>query len=795
MRIALLFLLLFSALLPLSFRAAPSPARPTQTLAVAVSDNQSIILRRFRFDSEGRAVQQTRTVLTSSAGRGYPGQVAFSPDGRFVYVLSPSGSNIDQYRFLPDGSLSSLPIPFITAGPDATIMQFAPNGKYAYVICHDGIWQYQQRNDGQLVHLAVEKVVSGEATEKHQLHRVISKPGERDTTYEVETGDTVSPLSILFSADGSHAYVLNHEFYYKGIERVIPNWAVQGGGTNVDVFRWVAGFQVKPDGSLAPDLAPPVIVDPKVSALAIAPNGRLLSAVNSVEKSIYLCAVNGKGVVMPPIKTDVSGNALAFGPSGNIVYVSNNDTIRPYNLGAAVLTPLTPAVTLPNAIENLEHTISVVDYMRPDRTGRFLLTYYASGSYDHDIVAHPLLPDGSLGVPARERIRVGGIREGTIAVLPTSHGPDQAFQAPAKPSSPKPAPHRAEYMYVLHENKTISQYAVFKAGRLLPLTPPIVQIKSFTLPIWYCLAADSGGHHLYLMNCQLADKGDWFNEISSFAITSTGRLIQEAAVAKFSSHTSPMNLLIDPVGHVAYVSFDTDKGKIQAFPIRPNGTFASLPVETTFSDNSGRRTLFLNPGAHLLHTLNGLGQLDSYRIGNDGHLVHLSQAQPNSADHLTFDPSGRYAFCGDGYGSVWQYVIASDGALTPNIPPSVPADQQPQAVAVDPAGRFAYAANGGAFYGDGSISQYRLDSQGRLTALHPSSIMTGTSPDILAVDPTGRFLYALDTHMHFPSGLSNEATNAISEYRISKDGTLTSLGHIKDSSVSRAAIIVQPKSP
>jgi 6-phosphogluconolactonase (cycloisomerase 2 family) len=83
--------------------------------------------------------------------------------------------------------------------------------------------------------------------------------------------------------------------------------------------------------------------------------------------------------------------------------------------------------------------------------------------------------------------------------------------------------------------------------------------------------------------------------------------------------------------------------------------------------------------------------------------------------------------------------------------------------AIDPSGKYVYAANGGA----NVISEYSVDpSTGALTQLPGSPIAAGLSPNGIAVDPSDRFVY-----------VANPSDNNVSEYSIDlPTGVLTPVG-------------------
>jgi len=85
----------------------------------------------------------------------------------------------------------------------------------------------------------------------------------------------------------------------------------------------------------------------------------------------------------------------------------------------------------------------------------------------------------------------------------------------------------------------------------------------------------------------------------------------------------------------------------------------------------------------------------------------------------------------------------------------------PQGVAVDPTGRFAFVANGSS----ATVQAYAIDqSTGALTSVGTAA--TGTSPYGVAVDPTGRFVF-----------VTNQSSNTVQAYTINQStGALTSVG-------------------
>lgn len=83
-------------------------------------------------------------------------------------------------------------------------------------------------------------------------------------------------------------------------------------------------------------------------------------------------------------------------------------------------------------------------------------------------------------------------------------------------------------------------------------------------------------------------------------------------------------------------------------------------------------------------------------------------------------------------------VNPTSGALT-----LIDSDPAGDSLAVDPLGRFLYAVDSGA----STVSSFTIAADGTLTATPSSPILLGTGITAAAVDASGRYLYAADPAM------------------------------------------------
>jgi 6-phosphogluconolactonase (cycloisomerase 2 family) len=147
---------------------------------------------------------------------------------------------------------------------------------------------------------------------------------------------------------------------------------------------------------------------------------------------------------------------------------------------------------------------------------------------------------------------------------------------------------------------------------------------------------------------------------------------------------------------------------------------------------------------------------------------------------IAVDPAGKFAYvtnagCDDGFvGYVSMYTInPTTGALASIGPPVSSQDASGNSVTVDPSGKFVYVANlGDDFSTDGSVISYAINAT--TGALTSTGDISGNCPGLcvplsVAVDPSGKFAYV-------PNGDGENPTN-VAMYTINATtGVLTSVG-------------------
>ena len=163
--------------------------------------------------------------------------------------------------------------------------------------------------------------------------------------------------------------------------------------------------------------------------------------------------------------------------------------------------------------------------------------------------------------------------------------------------------------------------------------------------------------------------------------------------------------------------------------------------------------------------------VSQYVLGSNGSLTPLS-VPAVAAGHQPFsisvEPTGEYVYVSNfTSSSISQYRIGADGTLSPIGSGTVDSGIQPNAVTIDHADRFAYVAN----LGESTLSQYKIGLDGALIPLSSPKVASGPNPAAITVDPTNHFAYAANfasAQLAPPPGPST-----ISQYSIGADGSLS----------------------
>jgi 6-phosphogluconolactonase len=276
----------------------------------------------------------------------------------------------------------------------------------------------------------------------------------------------------------------------------------------------------------------------------------------------------------------------------------------------------------------------------------------------------------------------------------------------------------------------------------------------------------------------LSNNGRWLfavnagsNEISAFHVNSNGLTF----VDKVSSGgTLPISLAL--YKNVLYVLNGGGSGNITGFTVDQSGKLAPVAGSTRLLSNNGTgaapgpaQISFSPDGNTLVVTEKATSMIDLYAVGDDG-LASGPEVYPSSGTTpfgFAFTQQGvlviSEAFGGAALASAVSSYEVSAGQLNV-ISASVPTGQTAACwIAVSKNGKFAYSTNAGS----GSVSAYRVETDGSLSLIDGAAGITGegTSPIDASISNNGQFLYVL-----------NGRTHNISAFAIQADGTLSNVG-------------------
>jgi DNA-binding beta-propeller fold protein YncE len=262
----------------------------------------------------------------------------------------------------------------------------------------------------------------------------------------------------------------------------------------------------------------------------------------------------------------------------------------------------------------------------------------------------------------------------------------------------------------------------------------------------------------------------------------------------------PLSIAVDPAGKFAYVlnggCYGGIGGFVSMYTVNPaTGAMASIgsPVWTYDADYPGSITV--DPSGKFVYVANpgdpwspDYGSVSMYSINaTTGALAYTGMLSGNCPglcfpSSVAVEPSGKFAYVANGGAgfpfNVEMYTInATTGALT-SIG-TIAAGTNPVSIAVDPSGKFIYVVNGN-FGSAGNVSMYAINATTG-TLASTGTIAAGTDPVYVAVDPAGNFAY-----------VTNSGSNDVSMYTInSTTGSLTLLGMIS-AGPSPTSIAIHP---
>lgn len=300
------------------------------------------------------------------------------------------------------------------------------------------------------------------------------------------------------------------------------------------------------------------------------------------------------------------------------------------------------------------------------------------------------------------------------------------------------------------------------------------------------LAIHPSNHYLYAAN-------SFEDDLSLFDTSTSGALTEVIpSTGRTPTGTTPSLVVIDSAGQYLYVA-NLDSFNISSYSI-DSSTGALAPVTgSPFAIGAGALNMKVSPSGDFLYvTLSvgvagSAGSIEVWPL-NNGALVApaagIQIAQAGTSPYgLAIDPSGNYLYAANyGDNTISEYTINSDGSLTSiaTIGAGLGILSGPVNILINHAGTYLYVANQTA----STVVGYAIDSSNGSLELLPSdySETANSTPSFLAMDATGNYLF-----------VANNSNPEIESFQVDTNtGVLTSVASYPQGGNAALSIAVTP---
>jgi len=530
------------------------------------------------------------------------------------------------------------------------------------------------------------------------------------------------------------------------------------------------------------------------SALAVTPNNALLYVLNSGDDQIAVFAINSSTgalspATVPTYPVGVAPSALTIHPTRALLYVANSGagTVSgfSYTANTGALTALAGS---PYTVGSNPQDLTI------DPSGKYL--YVANEGSDSisafviDAITGALTTPTTIAAgdgPRSVTVSAGGtyayaanylaatistysVNTTTGALTPVG----SALATVATPRSLRADP-SGKYLFVVSETEQVGQ--AYRINTTSGALTALSVTRTRAQPVALAMSTGTGSlspqaKHAYVVNS--------LDQASVYSVDTTSGALSHQSTT--STGSLPKSIAIDPFSRFAYVvnnagyslsgySIDDTTGALTPIDLDlvdplSNDLSVGVDPQHVVVDPSGR-FLYLS-----LTTIGIPGQVRGYTIAASGVLTEVTGSPYTvGADpkQLMVDPTGRYLYVVNqdrlvANGSVSAFSIDSTSGQLVSLGAVVAVGSYPEAVTIEPSGRFVYVGNRGASDGGATLTRFNIALDSSLSS--PGTTSTEVGPADLAMDPLGRFAY-----------VAAVSPPRLAGYEIaSNDGTLSSIG-------------------
>lgn len=514
-------------------------------------------------------------------------------------------------------------------------------------------------------------------------------------------------------------------------------------GSSISIYRADASGMLHHHG-LVPTVKSP-------SALILHPSGKYLYVVSQVVDLIAIYAVDGESGALHEIDASpVSSNVrsvwqLGISPDGQFLYVPGRFTqdLMVFRIDAAsgALSPLLKD-KLPTHGDRARFVSTTPD-------GRFV---YVSNTFSNSVSAY--------AVDAAQ----GEVRPVAGMPFATGDGPQAILIHPS-----------GRYLYIPNwRDGDLSAYRIdAESGALSPLPGPKVS-SGGQFP--FGGAFHPSGRFLYVVN--------WAGStVMSYAVDpDSGRLTPLQQEALSVAGAGPVTVYLDREGEHAYI------------PNYDDSSLTLFDIDQATGTLQNRRRIFTRPGVRRLALLEGdrplvvraqyavvAGgkdkRLTSYAVnGADGALRKINSLPTEGAPELlALPPQADLVVVGDrAQAALRVYRLGTDGKLR-SKPTEVSLPGVPQALRVDPWGRFLYVLTNA----ENRYQAYAIDHDKATLTLAESVELAGdASPGLLAATPDMRYSFVLDAESNTLQGYRYVEASGPVMFELTRHGSPYATDHL-----------------
>jgi len=672
----------------------------------------------------------TTVAATQNSISGNTNMRVIGPPSRFAYTANFSDNTIEEYTVSANGQLRDNGYAFNGAGTGPQGITVDPGNNYLYVANSNlnTVSAYTITANGTLAPIAGSPFASGTTLTSGPSAVTVSYRGNGGkSAYVANFGENTvtaftianngaltspntqavgtSPVGVVATSDGLNVYVSNSG----GTPGTISEFSVsQNTGA------------LTPNGTISAGTSP--------ENMAVDPFNRFLFVANTGSNNVTSYQISGINGTLSNPNTTAAGNgtiAIAVDPSGHFAYAVNyiGNTVSEYTINQSTgqLTAINGNAFIASGSD--PQAVSV------DSTGQYVYV----GHFSADEVWQYSINGGTGALTFLRKIRSGKAVDGmaiTAGATP-QYFDFLAFDVNSAGVGETSADANTGALGTPFNNFT-------------PASPSAVAVDPYERFVYATKSANNTVEQYSLVGCGF------------FCLT-----LQDNGSA--STGNFPFNLTVDPSGRFLYVAANAG---VFGFTINQStGVLTAISGGAALGTAGNLTQITTDPTGRFLFVGNsGPTQVFVYSINPATGVLTAVTGSPFSTvvgNAIAVDPTGRFLYVSGGNLGTHYILVcpitAGNGVISCSV--TVATAAFAIGIAVEPTGQYAYAT-----FLDGTVAAYTIDSSSGGLSIIGSPVAAGASPNSIAVDFQGQYVYVTNSGANTISGYSiNPNTGALTE--------------------------------